>query len=112
MADPTVTIGIKEIVYAGLYGAGAFMVWLLKKSIFGRMDEQDKKIDKLQPQTMCILVQAACQKVIFEKIDATNKIMTAMIGALDEKVDTLLHRQSEVIGRIDAHINGHSHKGD
>jgi hypothetical protein len=98
MSDPTVTIGIKEIVEGGVLGLGGFFMWLLKKSIFGRMDIQDDKIDKLQTKGTCVILQSACQLALGAKIDS-----------VDGKIDLVLDRQKQVINRIDSHINGHKH---
>lgn len=97
MADTTISIGLTEIIGAGLLGGGSFFMWLLKRSIYGRMDEQDKKIEKqkeemkdLQTKPICALMQAACQKLLLEKMDSVAMISSREVEAIDGKLDLVL----------------------
>jgi tetrahydromethanopterin S-methyltransferase subunit G len=110
VADPTVSMGFKEIGNAIILGFIGFFMWLLKKSIFGRMDKLDEKIEQMQedyqPKTACVVFQTGCQHVISTKIDAVEKVVKERHDNLEQKIDLVLERQTEVISRIDKHING------
>lgn len=121
MSDPTVSLSVKEIVLAGLVGMGGFFTWLVKRSIYGKMDDQDKRIQDLQTKTMCALMQTGCQRLLGEKMDSLDALLREKMDSLDalasgkidslgEKIDLVLKRQADTISRIDSHINGHSHK--
>lgn len=92
-------------------------MWLLKRSIYGRMDEQDKKIEKqkeemkdLQTKPICALMQAACQKLLLEKMDSVAMISSREVEAIDGKLDLVLNSMNGLISRIDKHLNGHDYK--
>jgi len=113
MAEPSLTFGIKELFEAGIIGLGGFFMWLLKRSIFGRMDDQDKKLDRLRDETQskaaCIILQGGCQRIIGTQLESVEQLVSARHDKLEEKIDLVLDRQKQVITRIDAHINGHKH---
>lgn len=92
-------------------------MWLLKRSIFGRMDKMEKDMGESQSKAMCIVMQTGCQKLLLDKMDSLEKIAKERMGALVEKVESqndkmqlILDRQTQVINRIDSHINGHNHE--
>lgn len=94
-------------------------MWLLKKSIYGRMDEMKKDMEDSQSKAMCIVMQTGCQKLLLDKMDSVEKVARERMGTLVEKIESqndkiqlVLDRQVQVINRIDSHINGHNHKGE
>lgn len=92
-------------------------MWLLKKSIFGRMDKMERDMGEAQSKTMCVVMQTGCQKLLLDKMDSVEKVAKERMGALVEKIESqndkiqlVLDRQTQVINRIDSHINGHNHE--
>ena len=109
MADTSIVVGAGEIILALLIGIGGFFMWLIKRSVFGRMDRMEEDMKDLQSKPVCILMQTACQNVLAERMDKISKVTNEKIASVDEKVDQILERQTQVINRIDAHVNGHNH---
>lgn len=72
----------------------------------------EKDMAESQSKTMCIVMQAGCQKLLLEKMDKLDGILSEKIGTLVDKVQLVLDRQTQVINRIDSHVNGHDHKGE
>lgn len=87
-------------------------MWLFKKSIYGRMDKMEKDMNESQSKAMCVVMQTGCQKLLIEKMDKLDGILSEKIGTLTDKIQLVLDRQVQVINRIDTHVNGHNHKGE
>ena len=105
----TVTVDVGVVVLGAFGAVWGVLMWLLKRSIFGRMDEMEKDMENLQSKPLCILMQTSCQNLLAERMDKVSKVTNEKIESIEDKVDLVLERQSQVIERIDAHVNGHNH---
>jgi len=97
MQNSPFTIGIGEIIWAGLLGVGGFFMWLFKKAIFGEIDQVKKGMEKLQTKDNCTLLQRSCNSILLEKMNS-----------ITQKLDMVLDRQTQIYKRLEDHINGHS----
>lgn len=100
----------KDILAYVIIGVLGFIGWLLKASIYGRLDKMEQKgneeleklhqrIDKIrgeyQPVQVCVATRTGCQNLLISKIDG-----------LSDKIETILDNQTHLIERFEAHING------
>lgn len=100
----------KDLIAYIIMGVLGFVGWLLKMSIYGRLDKMDKEIEKVhlrvdrvkvdyQPVQVCMATRTGCQNLLIAKIDAQS-----------DKIDTILDNQTHLIERFESHINGTGNK--
>jgi cobalamin biosynthesis Co2+ chelatase CbiK len=88
--------------------------WFLYKN-FGKkiMQDYDNKINEirktmslLQTKENCLLMQSGCQRLLIQKIEATQELLTERHDTILQKIDSVLDGQAKVMERLDKHING------
>jgi len=132
-------IWVVGFFFVGIGSYGTFFWYLvkgLKKTVFD-LQEGLQKIDKkkvemivymddkeeakkiiahLQTIDRCLLMQRACVGGITPIMEDMREDLRAVLknqeelSGVKEVMQLVTDRQKEVIGRIDSHLNGHSHK--
>lgn len=65
-----------------------------------------KEIEAKQTKEACIDIRSQCFLLRDEKASGFGRNIDLRFDQVVEKIDTILERQSQLIGRIDKHING------
>lgn len=102
----------REILSYVVIAVMGFVGWLLKQSIYGRLDQIEvkmkddmanlmQKIERIKSEhqsiAVCMATRNGCQNLWIAKMDS-----------LSDKIENILNNQEHLIERFEAHINGTS----
>ena len=98
-------IHLKDIIQPVIVAIILFFGWLMKRSIYGELEDIKKDLDAMKSRSMsvnqCDALREGCSGTVKEKIDHVADMLRI-----------ITERQTLLISRMDSHLNNFGGKRD
>jgi len=95
-------IHLKDILEPVIVAVFLFFGWLMKRSLYGEMEELKKEMETIKNN--CVFSNSCA-----DKRNGCNQLMIEKFDHLSDMLKVIQDRQILLINRFDGHINGYGY---